>query len=225
MGPASRASRGVLADAALLVVVLLTTLAFSWSDGRPDNAVVDPVPAVARFVPAPLLQLGWIGGAVGGHVRITYKIPIPTAPPATILIPKLNVHRPVESVGVDRSGTMSVPQNVWDAGWYRFGPVPGAPGDAVIEGHAGYPAAPLLFAKLDLLRPADQILVVLNDGSRRLFLVKSVAVWKAGARPTEMFSAAGPPRLTLITCTGAFDDNYKTYADRLVVEAAYAGHG
>jgi hypothetical protein len=33
----------------------------------------------------------------------------------------------------------------------------------------------------------------------------------------------GPARLTLITCTGPFDDHYKTYADRLAVEASYAG--
>jgi LPXTG-site transpeptidase (sortase) family protein len=215
--------RQTLVDAAALVGLIVATLTCSWSDGRPDNAVVDPVAPLSRFVPARLLQFGWIGGAVGGHVGITYTIPIPTAPPATILIPKLNIHRPVEPVGLDRSGTMSVPQNVWNAGWYKYGSVPGAPGDAVIEGHAGYPTAPLLFGKLNLLRSGDQIVVVLNDGSRRLFLVNSVAVWKAGARPTGMFTSTGPPRLTLVTCTGPFDDKFKTYADRLVVEATYAG--
>jgi hypothetical protein len=33
------------------------------------------------------------------------------------------------------------------------------------------------------------------------------------------------PRLTLVTCTGPFDDKYKTYKDRLVLEATYAGVG
>jgi sortase (surface protein transpeptidase) len=33
----------------------------------------------------------------------------------------------------------------------------------------------------------------------------------------------GPPRLTLITCTGYFNKNSYSYSERLVVEASYAG--
>jgi hypothetical protein len=33
----------------------------------------------------------------------------------------------------------------------------------------------------------------------------------------------GPPRLTLITCTGHFDDKAYSYSSRLVVEARYQG--
>lgn len=149
--------------------------------------------------------------------------PIPTARPATILIPSLDVHRPVEPVGVDRTGAMYTTHNLWNAGWYEGGPVPGAPGDAVIEGHAGYPKAPLLFARLRQLHPGDKIIVVLADGSRRLFLVDSLTIWPAGTGPPGMGEPYGTPRLTLITCTGPFDDHYKTYADRLAVEATYAG--
>jgi LPXTG-site transpeptidase (sortase) family protein len=114
-------------------------------------------------------------------------------------------------------------QNLWNAGWYKEGPVPGAPGDAVIEGHAGYPDAPLLFGRLLRLKPGDKIEVVLADGTRQLFLVDSMAVWPAGTSPPRMGEPYGEPRLTLVTCTGPFDDHYKTYADRLAVEAHYAG--
>jgi len=164
-----------------------------------------------------------MGPAVGASSNITVQAPIPVSPPATILIPSLNVHRPVEAVGVDRTGMMYQPENLWNAGWYKGGPVPGAPGDAVIEGHAGYPNAPLLFGKLQQLHAGDKIVVVLADGSRRLFLVVSSAIWPAGKTPTGLGEPYGRPRLTLITCTGPFDDHYKTYADRLVVEATYAG--
>jgi sortase (surface protein transpeptidase) len=140
-----------------------------------------------------------------------------------ILIPSINVHRPIEPVGLDRSGAIVNTVNLWNAGWYKGGPVPGAPGDAVIEGHAGYPGAPLLFGRLPRLHPGDKIVVVLADGSRRLFLVDSLAIWAAGTKPSGLGLPYGPPRLTLITCTGPFDDHYKTYADRLAVEATYAG--
>ena len=118
---------------------------------------------------------------------------------------------------------MYQPVNLWDAGWYNRGPVPGAPGDAVIEGHAGYPNQPLLFGKLSQLRRNDPIVIVLADGSHQLFLVRSISIWPAGTSPADMGLPYGVPQLTLITCTGKFDTHYKTYADRLVVQASYAG--
>jgi len=212
-----------LGDAGLLAGVILATLAFTWSDGATEPSVVDPVAATATFGEQPSAYFAWMGTAVGASRNITVQAPIPTSPPATILIASLNVHRPVEAVGTDRWGQMIQPENLWNAGWYQGGPVPGAPGDAVIEGHAGYPNAPLLFGKLGQLHAGDRIIVVLADGSRRLFLVDSLAIWPAGKTPPGLGEPYGPPRLTLITCTGPFDDHYKTYADRLAVEASYAG--
>jgi len=212
-----------VAKAALLAGVIVATLAFTPSDGTPNPGVVDPVAPANRFVSWHSVPFGWIGAAVGGHPDITLAPPIPTSPPATILISSLDVHRPVEPVGVNRKGEMDLPQNLWNAGWYKYGPIPGAPGDAVIEGHAGYPNAPLLFARLRDLHGGDKIVIVLADGSRRLFLVDSIAIWRAGTGPPGLGEPYGPPRLTLITCTGPFDDHYKTYADRLSVEAHYAG--
>jgi LPXTG-site transpeptidase (sortase) family protein len=223
LGRRVRLPAQVLGEVAVLVGVIGATLAFSASDGSPNSGVVDPVAPTVRFVPEPSIHFGWIGVAVGGRVDITYPAPIPHSPPATILISSINVHRPVEPVGVDRWGQMYQPQNLWNAGWYKGGPVPGAPGDAVIEGHTGYPNAPLLFAKIGQLRSGDKIIVVLADGSQQLFLVQSSAIWRAGTSPAGLGEPYGVPRLTLITCTGPFDDHYKTYADRLVVEASYAG--
>jgi LPXTG-site transpeptidase (sortase) family protein len=207
-----------------LAAVLLAGLALTWSDGTPDHGTVDAVVPIAMY----LDPVGGYADIV--HARTPFAIPappteppIPTAAPVAILIPSLNVHRPVEPVGVDRHGVMYTPQNLWDAGWYKGGPVPGAPGDAVIEGHAGYPNAPLLFGKLRQLGRGDRIVVVLADGTRQLFVVDSLKVWRAGTAPSGMGQPYGEPWLTLITCTGPFDDHYKTYADRLVVEASYAG--
>jgi LPXTG-site transpeptidase (sortase) family protein len=118
---------------------------------------------------------------------------------------------------------MNLPLNGWNAGWYKAGPVPGAPGDAVIEGHAGYPDQPMLFGKLAKLRRGDQIVVVLSDGSKRLFEVVSMSTVAAGAAPRGLAEASGPPRLTLVTCTGHFDPDNKYYSQRLMVEAKYVG--
>jgi sortase (surface protein transpeptidase) len=101
--------------------------------------------------------------------------------------------------------------------------VPGAPGDAVIEGHAGYTGKPMIFGKLVSLRPGDRIIVVLGDGTRRLFLVVSTTRVPVGAAPKGLAEPYGLPRLTLITCTGHFDKASYSYSERLVVETRYAG--
>ena len=219
-------STAVLAFAATLIV----TLAFTWSDGTPteddpldvapvassgvvtiqdpvDNIYLDqsfPVPPIAEPTPPP-------------------QAPIPRSRPVQLLIPKLDVHRAVEAVGVTRSGVMQLPSNSWNAGWYKGSPTPGAPGDAVIEGHAGYPGQPMIFGRLVNLRPGDRIIVVLADNTRQLFLVESMRRIPIGTAPAGMAEPYGLPRLTLITCTGSFDQDSYSYSQRLVLNARYAG--
>jgi hypothetical protein len=211
--------------------VLLATLAIAPRDAvsSASNSSASPVvryqalpaeqPSLGLTLPG-LRNLASLAGASG--YAVTNAL-IPTAPPAQLLIPSLNVHRPVEGVGVNRYGVMNLPVNGWNAGWYKGGPIPGAPGDAVIEGHAGYPDQPMLFGKLGSLLAGDQIIVVLADGSRRLFVVVSKSSFPAGKTPPGMAQAYGAPRLTLITCAGSFDANTYSYSSRLVVELSYAG--
>jgi hypothetical protein len=219
-----------LVGEACLAIVLVAALVFAWSDGAPDKFVEAGVPAAPG-----LASLQGLGSALDfgqpGEVA-TNKVAamqppslerVPTAPPIQLLIPSLNVHRAVEVVGAGRSGVMNLPVNAWNAGWYQGGPTPGAPGDAVIEGHAGYPGQPMIFGRLVQLRPGDQIIVVLKDGSRRLFLMESMRTVQVGATPDGMAEPYGPPRLTLITCNGHFDDKAYSYSSRLVVEARYQG--
>lgn len=210
-----------------LGVLLLVTLAVSGRDAVSNEAYAA---ATAGTVVARTLHAQTVSGmpslsgwATATEVSVGSKALIPTAPPVQLLIPALDVHRPVEAVGVNRSGVMDLPANFWNAGWYRYGPVPGAPGDAVIEGHAGYPGEPLIFGKLATLGAGDKIVVVLGDGTRRLFLVESKAIVPVGTAPPGFGEPYGPPRLTLITCTGYFNKNNYSYSQRLVVETTYSG--
>jgi LPXTG-site transpeptidase (sortase) family protein len=219
-------SSAPLLSQVLLGILLVLTLGFAGRDGAPH----DPDPdAAGRLSATPLFAQAVPGvGSLSGlarttEVSVSYKVLIPKAPPVQLLIPSLDVHRPVEAVGVDRSGVLNLPVNFWNAGWYYGGPVPGAPGDAVIEGHAGFPGEPLIFGKLLTLKQGDRIVVVLGDGTRRLFLVESMAKVPVGTAPAGMGEPYGPPRLTLITCTGYFNKNSYSYSERLVVEASYAG--
>jgi LPXTG-site transpeptidase (sortase) family protein len=214
----------------VLVVLLVVTAATTWRDGRSTDGLVDLVAPPKDGIAA--MQVS--GNNLSGHPHWGNPLPvvepapppqprIPTAAPAQLLIPTLDVHRPVEKVGVNQYGVMNLPVNSWNAGWYKGGTVPGAPGDSVIEGHAGYPGQPMIFGKLDTLHSGDRIIVVLADGSHRLFLVESMRTVPAGTAVPGLAEPYGLPRLTLITCTGHFDKKNHWYSDRLVLEARYAG--
>jgi hypothetical protein len=215
-----------------LVALLAITLAFSGRDtATPAKFVYDDGPA-ATLPGIEFMQVS--GNNLSGKPVVAARLPIvdpapppqlriPTAAPVQLLIPLLDVHRAVEKVGVDVSGVLDLPVNSWNAGWYKGGPVPGAPGDAVIEGHAGYPGQPMIFGKLVALKPGDKIIVVLADKSRRLFLVVSTSRVPVGTAPRGFAEPYGMPRLTLITCTGHFDKSTYSYSERLVVETRYAG--
>jgi Sortase domain len=223
---------GRLVGEVVLAMLLLAALGFTPHDAvsaPPDSLLGPNVHFHVAVAQQPTFGLtlpglsNLSGSAAANGVVISSNALIPTSPPAQLLIPSLNVHRAVEAVGVNRFGVMNLPANAWNAGWYKGGPIPGAPGDAVVEGHAGYPDQPMIFGHLSQLRAGDQVVVVLGDGSKRLFVVVSQATFPVGKAPAGMGEPYGPPRLTLITCTGSFDANTYSYSRRLVVELSYAG--
>lgn len=218
-----------LVGEAVLAVLLAVTLVFSARDAAPSDKFVFALGAPTSSstpVAANNLRLGRPAQVSTSHSVAMAPPPqaqVPTAPPVQLLIADLDVHRAVEAVGAGRSGVIDVPVNSWNAGWYNGGPVPGAPGDSVIEGHAGYPGQPMIFGKLATLRPGAKVVVVLSDGSRQLFLVESMSSVPVGTAPPGFAEPYGPPRLTLITCNGYFNQATYTYSSRLAVELSYAG--
>jgi Sortase domain len=225
--PRVRALR--IAGELALVLVLALTLGASWRDGVVTQD--DGLAAGTNLSDVTGAQAAANGSPSGDSSMVVAsglappEAAVPTAQPLELLIPALDVHRAVEPVGTNRYGVMNLPSNAWNAGWYRGGPVPGAPGDAVIEGHAGYPGQPMIFGRLVVLKPGDQIIVVLADRTRQVFIVDSMRSVAVGTAPSGMAEPYGPPRLTLITCTGHFDKNSYSYSQRLVLEAHYAGLG
>jgi hypothetical protein len=226
-------SAQVLAEVAL-GVVLVAALGFTARDAVPVDNTDSLIGPSVRYTVAQGEQQPKFGLALPGFMNlsawasssgaiVSSRALIATAAPVQILIPLLMVHRTVEAVGTNRSGVMNLPTNGWNAGWYKAGPIPGAPGDAVIEGHAGYPDQPMIFGKLSTLKAGDQIVIVLADKSQRLFVVVSTTSIPVGLAPPDFASPYGPPRLTLVTCSGDFDATTHTYSRRLVLQARYAG--
>jgi len=196
---------------ALLVVLAVSSLPAPAAPAGPPIAPYAFVDA-SESVPEPMAPAG---------PNPVVAAPLP--PPTRLLIPSLNVDARVEALGVDSSGALETPQNMWNVGWYRGGPSPGDPGDAVIDGHVGLPGSPLVFSHLARLAIGADVIAILADGTRSRFTVTDLRSWPARSSPTGLFAAGGQPRLSLITCTGSYDGASQSYADRLVVEARYAG--
>ena len=146
----------------------------------------------------------------------------PAAPPARLLILAISVNTAVETVDLDsqgRIGSQSVPANV---GWYRSGVAPGDAGDALLDGHLDWTNGPAVFWELGKLRVGDSIEVDRADGSQVRFVVDSTSVVPYNASEDALFTATGPPTMSLITCTGVWDQQRGTYLQRLLVHASLA---
>ncbi|MFJ2632028.1 class F sortase [Streptomyces sp. NPDC087422] len=140
------------------------------------------------------------------------------ARPRALAIPAIDVDTPLEPLGLTPSGALDTPSRPSRAGWFDAGPVPGAPGPAVLVGHVDSPDGPAVFSRLSLLRVNDVIRVTLDDNRTVRFQVTSVRSYAKDAFPTEAVYAPRPdPQLRLITCGGRFTGH--TYLDNIVVFA------
>ncbi len=137
-----------------------------------------------------------------------------------LVIEKLGVDARIEPVGLDATHAMAAPSSLSTVGWFDRGPSPGEPGDAVIDGHYGLPNDPAVFRNLHALSAGDLIVVIWPDGRRLTFRVTSSAVIARDARaPAGLFARTGSPRLSLITCGGAWQQDQATYSQRLIITA------
>jgi hypothetical protein len=145
------------------------------------------------------------------------------APPAPVRVrvDDLGIDAEIDAVGVERDGTMTLPDDVDRVGWYRFGPAPGEAGSAVLAGHVDDVEQGL--GALAPIRSAEvgQRLTVLDaDGKKTRWQVVAREVIRKKALPLDkLFRRDGPPRLTLITCGGPFLPEYLSYRDNVVVVA------
>jgi sortase (surface protein transpeptidase) len=143
--------------------------------------------------------------------------------PARLSIPRAKVQAPVEQVGVDGQGNIGVPSAPTNVAWYDRGPAPGQPGDAILNGHVDWTTGPAVFANLRTLQPGDEVTIVTQSSQQLRFKVTASKSYDANTRPpADLFATSGPPRISLITCTGPWDVGRKQYQQRLVVTAQAA---
>jgi LPXTG-site transpeptidase (sortase) family protein len=150
------------------------------------------------------------------------RIHIVDPTPARLLIPRINVDAAVEARGLDVNRNMDIPKNFRDVAWYRLGPAPGQPGNALINGHVNWWTGDAVFTRLDQVRAGDEITVVRADGGTVRFKVTGKTVVDANARIASLFEPSAVATLTLITCTGVWNPLTQSNTQRLLVSAVLA---
>lgn len=153
----------------------------------------------------------------------------PGSRPSSIRIPAIGVTSDLTVVGLEKDGSLQVPEPGPDydkAAWFKGSPVPGAVGPSVIEGHVdGKANGPSVFYRLGNLRPGNKVMVTRRDGSKVTFVVNAVRLYPKDQFPTlKVYGNTRGPELRLITCGGPYDSNRAEsgYTDNVVVFASQA---
>ena len=138
--------------------------------------------------------------------------------PVFLRVPAIGVAVSLSTLGLNPDGTVQVPTDFAQPGWYRFGPTPGEVGSAVILGHVDSYRGPAVFFELRSLRAGDTVDVTLADGVVAHFAVSTVAMYgKAQFPAAEVYGSHGIPALQLVTCGGQFDRATDHYLSNIVV--------
>jgi hypothetical protein len=208
--------------AASIYILIVTPI--WWIVSRPDtDAGTIPSTEEAPASEVPILnETGFVSLAKVAvrSARLSDQPVSDVVPPVRLGIPALGVDAEIVPVGVQPEGDMEVPEDVRTAGWYRFGPLPGARGSAMVIGHVdSRTQGPGIFFGLSRLQLGERIGVQLADGPTQYFVAVARRLIAKDELPLDLFSRDGPPRLTLVTCGGGFEESSRSYSHNVVVYA------
>lgn len=141
--------------------------------------------------------------------------------PRAIYIDKISVQARILPMGVDVSGAMQAPTNIYDTGWYTGSAKPGEAGAMVMDGHASQTGTHYgEFGRLEELNNGDIITIEKGDGTKLNY--KVVHVEDDPLDKVDMNRLMTPYEgaaqgLNLITCAGDWTKDGKTLDHRILV--------
>jgi hypothetical protein len=202
----------VLVVAGVLAGILVAVLVLQ----RHSSALVAPAPAGDR-IPAAQAPSAFAPATVAGHLAPLDQ----HVPPVEVAVPAIGVRSGLVGLRLNTDGSLQVPSDYAQAGWYSQGPAPGDVGQpAVIVGHVDSTNGPAVFFKLRELHNGDPVLVRRADGTSVRFVVYRAAQYPKEGFPAQQVYAPDPDaELRLITCTGDFDRATGHYLGNYVVYA------
>jgi LPXTG-site transpeptidase (sortase) family protein len=156
-------------------------------------------------------------------VQTVQKYTVPNDEPRMLKIDSLGINARVRPMGINSIQAISAPVNIHDSGWYIGSSKPGAPGAMFIDGHASGTTRQGLFAYLDTMKDGNTITIERGDGQLLNYQVVHVeTVPKDTVDMSKVLSTYGDASegLNLMTCTGTWLPDQKTYDKRAIVYTA-----
>jgi LPXTG-site transpeptidase (sortase) family protein len=198
-------------------IVLVTTAVLatseSWSSA-PLPSVGDRESALAAYSASPMPAMP----------SAQSSEPAEQPAPVRVKIPDLGIDAKVFPVGVTADQALEIPEDISEVGWFKYGPAPGSSqGSSVLVAHRdGTSEGRGVFFPLDSVDEGTKVNVVTESGSVVRYRVVSVEGIQKSTFDTEIeefFTGSGKPRLTLITCGGAYEEDNGGYQANVVVTA------
>lgn len=132
----------------------------------------------------------------------------------------------VVEVGQKNSGEIDTPHNIYDVGWYNGSgsALPGQSGTVVMDGHGGS-LGNGIFNHLPSIQVGAKIVIEMGDEKTTYTYEVVDLVSKNLSEANDYMTTAfdtpkkGQDSLTIITCTGNWIWNKRTYSERLFVRA------
>lgn len=150
---------------------------------------------------------------------------VPADYPRYLSIDKLGIDKTrILQMGVNSKGELDTPRNIFDVGWYEASGKPGQGGTMIIDGHNGGPHVLGVFKNLPSLEEGDIITVERGDGIIYEYSVVENNTVSLDESDAYMAVAAKSPvpgkeSVTLISCTGEWSQQQRTYLSRQFVRA------
>lgn len=143
--------------------------------------------------------------------------------PIRLTIPRIKVDAGFQYTGIAPDGTMEIPNNIVDIGWFTGSARPGEKGTSVITGHVsqirgGVVIKPGVFSDLSILHAGDRLSILNDKGELIDFVVRESRLYDPAADATAVFAATNDgAHLNIITCEGTWNSEKLSYDQRLVV--------
>ena len=221
---------GILAAAALTAVLaivgaIVLFLGLGASPGPPEPPRQRPVAAAPAAGPSPAAAPTPSGGTSAttagpsqDQSRLDLGPALAASDPVGLDIPAIGVRaNSLVALGLAKDGSIEVPTDFAQPGWYNLGPTPGEFGPAVIAGHVDSKAGPAIFYRLGELKAGQRVKVTRKDGSVATFAIDRVARYAKADFPTTLvYGPTTRAEIRLVTCGGAFDATTGHYVDNIV---------
>jgi len=195
----------IAAAAALVVGLVVGLLVGGGNDPAPEASAPNSTtqPATTSGIPQVVTSLAHIA-------------------PVQVIIPAIDVDSSLVNLGLNPDGTLEVPKDYEKAGWFTGGNYPGDPSGppGLIAGHVDDYTGPAVFFELSKLVAGDEVHVVRADNTVAVFVVSATAQYPKSEFPAaEVYAPVAGSEIVLITCTGEFNANARSYLDNFVVRA------